>query len=313
MKANLKLFNIVHLLRVSKVNVSINGTSHQCYTSRPDLEKKRAELMARGLPKQKPIPGVNNILLVASGKGGVGKSTTAVNLATAMATLQPKLEIGLLDADVFGPSIPLMMNVNESPLLTEDDLMVPLLNYGVKCMSMGFLVTERSAVMWRGLMVMSALEKLMRKVHWGNIDCLVIDTPPGTGDTHLSLIQNLPITGVVLVTTPQQAALQVVRRGITMLKKLNIPIVGIIENMSNITCPNCKTSISLFGSGTHQLAKEHGIEVLQDIPLDSDITNSGDSGKPIVVAEPDSSQALSYIQLAEKVADFLRKQSKLET
>lgn len=151
--------------------------------------------MARGLPKVKPIDGVKHIVLVASGKGGVGKSTTSVNLAVSLKVLQPEKNVGLLDADVFGPSIPLMMNLKETPLLTKDNLMKPLINYNIKCISMGFLVAEDAPVIWRGLMVMQALEKLLRQVFWDSIDYLIVDTPPGTGDTHLSLIQNIPISG----------------------------------------------------------------------------------------------------------------------
>ncbi|XP_069698027.1 iron-sulfur cluster transfer protein NUBPL isoform X2 [Periplaneta americana] len=264
--------------------------------------------MARGLPKQKPIIGVKHIILVASGKGGVGKSTTAVNLSAAMKSVKPNKVVGLLDADVYGPSVPLMMNLHESPLISKDNKMIPLVNYGVQCMSMGFLVDEKSPVMWRGLMVMSALEKLLRQVAWNAVDYLVVDTPPGTGDTHLSLIQNLPLAGVVLVTTPQAAALEVTRRGAIMFQKLKVPIAGIVQNMSTVVCPNCHHSLALYGSGTEILASELGIDVLQDIPLDKAITETTDSGKPIVIAEPNSSQAVAYKNLAEKVMGFLEKQ-----
>lgn len=295
-------------------NLNYVFTSKKHTASSTELEKRQAELMARGLPKKKPIPGVKDILLVASGKGGVGKSTTAVNLATALATLQqPKLEIGLLDADVFGPSIPLMMNLNESPLLTDDDLMVPLVNYGVKCMSMGFLVTEKSALMWRGLMVMQALEKLLRKVHWGSVDILVVDTPPGTGDTHLSLVQNLPISGVLLVTTPQEAALQVARRGATMFQRLQVPIIGIVQNMSSIVCNKCQNRMSLFGDGISQLANQIGVDVIQDIPLDPEISSCSDSGRPIVIDKPNNIQSTAYRDLASKMLEFLKKQKVGET
>lgn len=169
-----------------------------------------------------------------------------------------KINVGLLDADVFGPSVPLMMDLNESPLLTDDNKMIPPTNYGVKCMSMGFLVTEKSAVIWRGLMVMSALDRLLRQVQWGPLDYLVVDTPPGTGDTLLSLIQNLPISGVIMVTTPQKAAVQVTRRGGSMLQKLSVPIIGIVENMSFFQCPKCSHEVSLFGDNTKDLALELG-------------------------------------------------------
>ncbi|KAL1132025.1 hypothetical protein AAG570_011635 [Ranatra chinensis] len=215
-------------------------------------------MMAKGLPQKKPIAGVKDVILVASGKGGVGKSTVSANLATALATLDPSFSVGLLDADVFGPSIPYMMNLSGEPLLTDDNKMIPLVNYNVKCMSMGFLIEEKSAVVWRGLMVMGALERLLRQVDWGTLDCLVVDSPPGTGDTLLSLIQNIPISGVVMVSTPERLALQVVRRGATMLQKLSVPIIGIVQNMSVVECPRCSHQISIFGDGTKKIADELG-------------------------------------------------------
>ncbi|RZF47353.1 hypothetical protein LSTR_LSTR012857 [Laodelphax striatellus] len=309
MKLSMKAVLSIRFFVTREITKTPKFFTQKCYKATDVAEeKRRAALMARNLPKQKPIPGVKHILLIASGKGGVGKSTTAVNLATALASIKPSLNIGLLDADVYGPSIPLMMNLNESPYLTEDDLMIPLTNYGLKCMSMGFLVTEKSAVMWRGLMVMSALDKLLRKVQWGDLDCLVVDTPPGTGDTHLSLVQNLPLSGVVLVTTPQQAALQVVRRGVTMFEKLGVPIAGIVQNMSSVKCTNCSSTISLFGDGTKKMADDLGIDFLEDIILDPKIAECSDSGVPIVVSNPESLQSAAYLRLAGKVAEFLKNQ-----
>ena len=276
--------------------------------NRSEIETRRKELMARGLPKQKPLKGVKQIFVVASGKGGVGKSTTAVNLATALKILEPKKSVGLLDADVFGPSIPLMMNIHLSPLTNDANLIEPLVNYGVKCMSMGFLIDDKSPVIWRGLMVMSAIEKLLRQVAWDPLDYLIVDTPPGTGDTHLSIIQSLPVTGALLVTTPQQAALQVTRRGANMFKQLNIPIAGIVENMSSITCPKCKNEISLYGDGIKRMANELGMEILESVPLSEDIAQSCDIGKPIVLSAPKSIQARVYKHLAERVISFLADQ-----
>ncbi|XP_015174281.1 PREDICTED: iron-sulfur protein NUBPL [Polistes dominula] len=268
--------------------------------------------MSRGLPKKKPIKGVKQILIVASGKGGVGKSTTSVNLAAALKVIEPKKSIGILDADVFGPSIPLMMNLKQSPLLNKENLMEPLINYGIKCMSMGFLIDEKSPVVWRGLMVMSALDKLLRQVAWDPLDCLIIDTPPGTGDTHLSLIQNICITGALLITTPQRAALDVTRRGAKMFEKLNVPVSGIVENMSSISCPKCMTEIPIFGNKTEALARELGVKILQKIPLHEDIMDSCDNGKPIVLSAPNSVQAESYIKLAENLMKFLKEQPLIE-
>lgn len=264
--------------------------------------------MARGLPKRKRIKGVKQILLVASGKGGVGKSTTAVNLATALKIVEPTKSIGLLDADVFGPSVPLMMNIHESPTINQENFMEPLINYGVKCMSMGFLIGDKSPVVWRGLMVMSALDKLANQVAWGPLDYLVIDTPPGTGDTHLSLVQNLFIAGVLLVTTPQRVALEVTGRGGNMFKKLGVPVAGIVENMSTVTCPKCMTEVSLFNNDTQSLVKELGVDILQKIPMHESIAESSDSGKPIVLSAPKSKQAEAYRKLAEHVIVFLKRQ-----
>ncbi|XP_012152172.2 iron-sulfur cluster transfer protein NUBPL isoform X1 [Megachile rotundata] len=273
-----------------------------------NMEAKRKELMARGLPKQKPLKGVKQIVVVASGKGGVGKSTVAVNLSTALKIVEPKKSVGLLDADVFGPSVPLMMNLKNSPVVNDANLIEPLLNYGVKCMSMGFLIDDKSPVIWRGLMVMSAIEKLLRQVAWDPLDYLIVDTPPGTGDTHLSIVQNLPVTGALLVTTPQKAALEVTARGANMFKRLNVPIIGIVENMSNVICPKCNNKIMLYDNGTETFAQELGIQVLQTISLSQDIVKSCDIGKPVVLSTPQSTQAYAYRNLAEHVISFLANQ-----
>ncbi|KAK0179869.1 hypothetical protein PV327_005580 [Microctonus hyperodae] len=270
-------------------------------------DNRRQQVMSKGLPKQKPIDGVKQILLVASGKGGVGKSTTSVNLATALKVVAPEKQIGLLDADIFGPTIPLMMNLNQSPLLNENGLMEPLVNYDIKCMSMGFLVDKKSPVIWRGLMVMSALDKLLRHVAWGPLDYLIVDTPPGTGDTLLSLIQNLPINGVVIVTTPQKASLDVARRGAKMFQKLNVPIAGIVENMTSVKCPSCNEHITLFGKGSDALSKELDVVILKKFPLNEETAESGDAGRPIVLAHPNSTQANLYKALAQDVIHFLQR------
>ncbi|XP_057666378.1 iron-sulfur protein NUBPL isoform X1 [Diorhabda carinulata] len=287
-KKKLLLQNLVHL---STDNVDIN--------------EKRQQLMSRGLPKQKPITGVKNIILVSSGKGGVGKSTTSVNIATVLKHINPNKGIGLLDTDVFGPSIPLMMNLNDQPFINKENLMEPLVNYGVKCMSMGFLVGKEAPVIWRGLMVMQALEKLIRQVHWGTLEYLIVDTPPGTGDTLLSLVQNLPITGVVLVTTPQTAALEVTKRGAGLFKKLNVPIIGLVENMNYIKCTACFKNIDLFGKGTTKLAHELSCSILASLPLDPGISSSTNEGIPIVASDKESDVSKLYEIIARCIIKFV--------
>ncbi|KAJ8734496.1 hypothetical protein PYW08_013746 [Mythimna loreyi] len=288
-----------------------------CYSVRLKHTKEeanahRAKVMAKGLPERKPLPGVKNIILVASGKGGVGKTTTAVNLACAMKVIEPDKEIGLLDADVFGPSVPLMMNISGEPMLNDDHLIEPLLNYGVKCMSMGLLVSGENAVVWRGLMVMQALERLTRHVAWGPLDCLVVDTPPGTGDTHLSLAQNLPIDGAIVVTTPQSAALQVTKRGVNMFEKLKVPIVGMVENMSYAICHKCGTKNFVFGNDTKQTAEQMGLEIIESFEVDHNMSECINSGKPAIYALPDSTHAEKYRKLANKVFKYIEDKEKVK-
>ncbi|XP_071443118.1 iron-sulfur cluster transfer protein NUBPL [Hetaerina americana] len=277
--------------------------------TRDEKEKRQKEIMARGLPKRSPLPGVKHIILVASGKGGVGKSTVAVNIAVALKKSYPNKEVGLLDADVFGPSIPLMMNLHQNPRVTEENLMVPLVNFGIKCMSMGFLVGEKGAVVWRGLMVMNAVERLLRGSAWTPLDILLVDTPPGTGDTHLSLAQLAPITGVVLVTTPRTAALQVTQRGATMFEKLGIPLVGLVQNMAWASCNSCHTKIHIFGGdkGVKQLASDIGTEIIGVIPIDGPAAELTEMGRPVVISQPENPQALAFQTVADNIVKFLDK------
>lgn len=266
------------------------------------LQERQKQHMARGLPKQKPIAGVKEVIVVASGKGGVGKSTTAVNLALGlMANEQSKL-VGLLDADVFGPSVPKLMNLKGNPELTEKNLMRPLVNFGIPCMSIGFLVEDVAPIVWRGLMVMSAIEKLIRQVDWGNLDYLVIDMPPGTGDVQLSITQNIPIAGAVIVSTPQDIALMDARRGAEMFRKVNVPVLGLVQNMSVFQCPKCNHQTNIFGSdGAKELAQTLGVELLGDIPLHLNIRETSDMGQPVVVSSPDSPEAEAYRRIAAAV------------
>ncbi|XP_013786683.1 iron-sulfur protein NUBPL-like [Limulus polyphemus] len=241
----------------SRYLLSVNSYSPQ---SRENDHNPKAP---KGLPTKLPIAGVKQVIVVASGKGGVGKSTTAVNLALAIKMTQKNKDVGLLDADVYGPSIPRMMNLSGQPEVTNQNLMKPLMNFGIKCMSMGFLVEEKSAIVWRGLMVMSAIQKLLRQVAWGPLDYLVVDMPPGTGDTQLSLSQSIPITGAVIVTTPQDIALLDAVRGTDMFRKVGVPVLGIIQNMNAFSCPNCGHTSYIFGQdGAQRVAKQLDVEIL---------------------------------------------------
>ncbi|XP_065259580.1 iron-sulfur cluster transfer protein NUBPL isoform X3 [Emys orbicularis] len=241
------------------------------------LKEKRAQIMSRGLPKQKPIEGV--------------KQTKAV---------------GLLDADVYGPSIPKMMNLKGNPELSPKNLMRPLKNYGIACMSMGFLVEETAPVVWRGLMVMSAIEKLLRQVDWGQLDYLVIDMPPGTGDVQLSISQNIPVTGAVIVSTPQDIALLDARKGAEMFRKVHVPVLGLVQNMSVFQCPKCKHETHIFGAdGVRDLAKTLGLDVLGDIPLHVNIRETCDAGQPIVISQPQSDMAKAYLRITTEIVKRL--------
>ncbi|XP_056333131.1 iron-sulfur protein NUBPL isoform X1 [Danio aesculapii] len=272
------------------------------------LQERQKQHMARGLPKQKPIAGVKEVIVVASGKGGVGKSTTAVNLALGLMANEQSKSVGLLDADVFGPSVPKLMNLKGNPELTEKNLMRPLVNFGIPCMSIGFLVEDVAPIVWRGLMVMSAIEKLIRQVDWGNLDYLVIDMPPGTGDVQLSITQNIPIAGAVIVSTPQDIALMDARRGAEMFRKVNVPVLGLVQNMSVFQCPKCNHQTHIFGSdGAKELAQTLGVELLVsllvsgDIPLHLNIRETSDRGQPVVVSYPDSPEAEAYRRIAAAV------------
>lgn len=288
---------------VSAFSFSSAAGSHE-----EKLKSRQAEMMSRGLPKQKPIPGVKHVLVVASGKGGVGKSTTAVNLALGIAASDHVKAVGLLDADVYGPSIPRMMNLKGNPEVSDRNLMIPLVNYGIRCMSMGFLVEETAPIVWRGLMVMSAIERLLRQVEWGELDYLVIDMPPGTGDVQLSISQNIPISGAVIVSTPQDIALLDARRGAEMFQKVNVPVLGLVQNMSVFRCPKCNHETHIFGTdGARHLAATMGLDILGDIPLHINIRETCDLGKPVVVSDPESSEAKAYVGIAQQIISRISK------
>ena len=250
--------------------------------------------------QQALAPGVRFIVAVASGKGGVGKSTTAVNLALALATAGHK--VGLLDADIYGPSQPRMMGISGRPTSSDGKILEPMENYGIKVMSMGFLVDEETPMIWRGPMVMSALQQMLRDVNWGELDVLIVDMPPGTGDAQLTMAQQVPLAGAVIVSTPQDIALLDARKGLNMFRKVDVPVLGIIENMSYFLCPNCGHQADIFGHGGARLEAERlGIEFLGEIPLHIDIRETSDGGQPIVVSRPETDHAAVYRAIADRV------------
>ncbi|XWS36387.1 hypothetical protein CRYUN_Cryun20dG0081000 [Craigia yunnanensis] len=257
------------------------------------------------------INGVKDVIAVASGKGGVGKSTTAVNLAVALAK-KCQLKVGLLDADVYGPSVPTMMNIHQKPEVTRDMKMIPIENYGVKCMSMGFLVDKDAPIVWRGPMVMNALQKMSREVDWGCLDILVVDMPPGTGDAQLTMSQKLQLSGALIVSTPQDVALIDARRGVRMFSKVQVPILGIIENMSCFKCPHCGEPSFIFGSGgARKTAAEMGLQLAGEIPIEVEIRKGCDEGIPIVVSAPDSVVSKAYCDIAQNVVMRLEELAKV--
>ena len=247
------------------------------------------------------LPKVKNIVGVASGKGGVGKSTTAVNLALALAA--EGASVGLLDADIYGPSVPMMMGIDGRPESEDGKTMEPLENYGVQVMSIGFLVAQDEAMIWRGPMATQALEQLLRQTNWRDLDYLIVDMPPGTGDIQLTLSQRVPMTGAVVVTTPQDIALLDAKKGIKMFEKVGVPILGIVENMAVHVCTNCGHIEHIFGAdGGKKMAADYGMDYLGALPLDMQIRLQADTGKPTVVSDPDGEVAGIYKTLARKVA-----------
>ena len=260
------------------------------------------QAQARAPQADQLLPGVKSVIAIASGKGGVGKSTTAVNIATAMAA--QNVRVGLLDCDIYGPSIPRMLNLSGQPEMVGERTLRPMANYGIKCMSIGFLVAEDTAMIWRGPMVMQALEQMMRDVDWGELDVLLCDLPPGTGDAQLTMAQRVPLTGAVIVSTPQDIALLDVSRGINMFQQVNVPIFGVVENMSYYVCPACGHRAELFHhGGARETARRLGVDFLGEIPLDISIRTTSDAGRPIVVTQPESPHAESYRQIAAGLID----------
>lgn len=250
------------------------------------------------------IPGVKHIIAVASGKGGVGKSTTAVNIALALLSLG--LKTAILDADIYGPSIPRLLGISGRPEQLEGKLIRPMQNYGLKAMSMGFLVDEDVAMIWRGPMIQSALLQMLREVAWGDLDVLVVDMPPGTGDAQLTMAQQVPLSGAVIVSTPQDLALIDARKAVTMFKKVEIPIMGVVENMSHFVCPNCGTSHDIFGhGGARKEAGKIGVEFLGEVPLAMTIRENSDAGTPVMISASDGRHASVYREIATKISEQL--------
>ncbi len=261
------------------------------------------EAPASGQAGPNRVPGINKVVAVASGKGGVGKSTCAVNLACALA--QNGGEIGLLDCDIYGPSVPLMMGVNERPLVSPEEKLVPLMSHGVKLMSMGFLLDGDQPVIWRGPMIMKTIQQFVMQVDWGSLDYLLVDLPPGTGDAQLSLCQTVPLDGGVVVTTPQEASLGVVRKGIAMFERVNVPLLGIVENMSYFTAPN-GDRVEIFGHGGGAAeAERQGTAFLGEVPIFTEIREGGDAGIPVVVQSPDSAPAQAFGKVAAALGEAL--------
>ncbi len=251
-------------------------------------------------PKAAGVPGVKQIIAVASGKGGVGKSTTTANLSVALATLG--LKVGVLDADIYGPSVPKIFGITGKPRLVSGRTLAPMEAYGLKIMSIGFLIDEETPMIWRGPMVISAITQMLREVAWGELDVLVVDMPPGTGDAQLTMAQQTPLAGAVIVSTPQDLALLDARRGVAMFKKVEVPILGIVENMSYFICPKCGTRSDIFAhGGARHEAERLGVPFLGEVPLAMPIRETSDSGRPIVASDPDSAHAKAYLAIARQV------------
>ncbi|MFM8546349.1 MAG: iron-sulfur cluster carrier protein ApbC [Betaproteobacteria bacterium] len=280
------------------VIAAVRGGAGVGHVSANVYQKIVAHAVQRGV---KTLPNVKNIIAIASGKGGVGKSTTAVNLALALAA--EGANVGMLDADIYGPSQPMMLGVSGKPESRDGKSIEPMVGHGIQASSIGFMIEADTPMVWRGPMVTQALEQLLRDPNWQDLDYLVSDMPPGTGDIHLTLSQKIPVTGAVIVTTPQDIALLDARKGLKMFEKVGIPILGIVENMAMHTCSSCGHTEPIFGHGGGQrMAGEYGVEYLGGLPLDIRIRQQADSGRPTVVAEPEGEIAAIYRQIARRVA-----------
>jgi ATP-binding protein involved in chromosome partitioning len=287
------------------VKDAMKAEAEQKVASLPGVKAARAKMTAdvraRGGFSRQAVAGIRNIVAVGAGKGGVGKSTTAVNLAVALGRTGAR--VGLMDADVYGPNIPQMLGVNGQPEVSDEQKMVPLEAHGIKVISMGMLVPPDQPVIWRGPMLHGAVQQFMREVAWGELDYLVVDLPPGTGDVSLSMAQSVPVAGAVVVTTPQGVSVADVRKAVAMFRQLNIPVLGVIENMSFFVCPHCSERTEIFGhGGGERMAEEVKIPFLGAVPIDTRVRAGGDEGRPIVAVEPDSPAARAFSDVAGRIA-----------
>ena len=295
--------------QVEAAVAALPGVSRARVELRLSVPPSRPEQQQQALARDpRLIPEVAHVVAVASGKGGVGKSTVAANLAVALAKLGHR--VGLLDADIYGPSVPTMFGIKDRPRVVGNRV-IPYERYGIRLMSLGFVVDPDQPVIWRGPMVMKALEQLLGDVEWGALDFLVADFPPGTGDAQLTMAQKIPMAGAVVVTTPQDVALIDARKGLAMFRKLNVPVLGIVENMSTFVCPHCGEETAIFKhGGGERAAAEHATDILGRIPLDAAIAEGGDAGVPIVVAQPEGPHGVAFRILAESVVAAVERQSR---
>ena len=297
---------LVALTAERAAGAAARGPQPSHVATQPRAAGPAAHAHAHPADKVQPgIPGVDAVIAVASGKGGVGKSTTAVNLALGLRDLG--LKVGMLDADIYGPSLPKLLAIKEKPQTIGGTRLKPIERYGLTVMSIGFLIDEETPMIWRGPMVMSAITQMLREVEWGKLDVMVVDMPPGTGDAQLTMAQQVPLKGAVIVSTPQDLALIDARRGVAMFKRVNVPVLGIVENMSYFLCPSCGSRSAIFGhGGARQEAERQGVPFLGEVPLHMTIREKSDSGMPVVATEPDGVHAKIYREIAAKVLEQIK-------